>query len=150
MLLKCIQEHKSTNYSCSNSGDPAFKRRTEYGLYWLRCLWTFAVSWILYSFFSVTPRRSEFYVSTFRNTVSSIFISGVSRKNCLHRLWRWNWQCSETSTQNSDRRGVTEKEECDVSVVFLRHSVSNPDRNHYFIGPKGLRLWLSDDTVSGT
>jgi hypothetical protein len=34
-----------------------------------------------------TP-ASEFYVPTFRNTVSSSFIDGVS----LHHLWRWNWQ----------------------------------------------------------
>jgi hypothetical protein len=31
---------------------------------------------------------SEFYMQTFRNTVSCSFIDGVS----LHRLWSWNWK----------------------------------------------------------
>ena len=34
---------------------------------------------MLYSFFSATPRRLDFYVLTFRNTVYSIFIGRVNK-----------------------------------------------------------------------
>ena len=40
---------------------------------------------VVFFFFRDSP-ASEFYVPTFRNTVSFIFIDGVS----LHHLWRWN------------------------------------------------------------
>jgi len=32
------------------------------------------------------------------------FMCRCTNSSCLHRLWRWNRECSETSTQNSDSR----------------------------------------------
>ena len=78
---------------------------------------------------------SEFYVLMFQNFVSSIFNSGVSRKNSStwHHLWRWNWQ-SVLKCQHIKFRhwGITQNKEynslniCFASSVAIFRSAKEP------------------------
>jgi hypothetical protein len=75
------------------------------------------VIWTLYSFFWVILRLLNFVWWRF-GTLSSGFIGGIS----LHHLWRWNWQCPETSAYKiqtpENRPKVRIKEFWNISWQF--------------------------------
>jgi len=75
----------------------------------------FAVFRMLYSFFSMIPRRMNFMCRRFV-TLCSIFIFGVS----THHLWRRNWQCLESQHIKFRRRWITQKREYNIIYIYLQ------------------------------
>ena len=80
---------------------------------------TFALFWMLYSFFCVIPTASEFSVPTFRKTLpsSKVFI------RCLNYLWRWNRRdVPKRRHRKFRRREITQKRINTRNVFFLPYT----------------------------
>jgi hypothetical protein len=79
---------------------------------------TFAVLWMLYSFFWVIPRRLNFMCRRF-GTLCSIFIGRGNEKNLLvHTTYEDGTECSKTSAHNIQTPGNHPKEriqQCNIS-----------------------------------
>jgi hypothetical protein len=82
------------------------------------CSWfqTFAVFWMLYSFFWVIPRLLNFMCQRFR-TLFHIH-RRCKHSSCVHRLWSWN-RVFWTSAHKIQTPGNHPKERIQQSVVFL-------------------------------
>jgi len=92
-------------------------QRIELIEYFIHCFGWFPGVWILCADVS-------------EHSVISIFVGGISRKKSswLHYLWRWSWQCSETSahkiqTPRNDPPKKEHSEQCESlksrKIIFL-------------------------------
>jgi hypothetical protein len=68
---------------------------------------TYAVFWMLCSFYWVILRSLKFMCRCF-GTLCQLNLH--NQEACLHRLWRWNWQCPETSVRKIPAPGNSLKE----------------------------------------
>ena len=68
---------------------------------------TVTIFWILYSFYWVIPRFLKFMCRRFSALCQLNF---HNQEACLHRLWRWNWQCPEKSVRKIQAPGNSPKE----------------------------------------
>ena len=79
---------------------------------------TFALFWMLYSFFWVIPRRMNFICRRF-GTFCPTFIGGLS----LHHLWRWKNNVPKRRHKKFRRRGVTQKKEYSLNSCHFEINV---------------------------
>ena len=69
---------------------------------------------------------SEFYLSTFWNTVFSIFIGSVRESLSIYHLWRWNRVFWNISTYNSDA-GESPKRKNTTFSTHWKFEIKNVD-----------------------